>query len=67
MTDFEKDLSDVLNRHSQENMSNTPDNILAVFLSRCLCAWNEAVLHRERWHDRNARPTVTTKENRHGP
>ena len=49
MEEFEKEL---INRHSLENGSNTPDFILARFLVSCLQAWNEAVSCRELWYDR---------------
>lgn len=47
---FIKDLEECINRHSQENISNTPDFILAAFLHKCLQAWNEAVQQREEWY-----------------
>ncbi len=53
MTEFVKELEDCINRHSQENASNTPDFILAEFLGNCLKAWNEAVQRRETWHGRS--------------
>jgi hypothetical protein len=37
---FARELSQLLNRHSAENASNTPDFILAEFLLTCLNAWN---------------------------
>lgn len=36
------DLTQVLNRHSAENASGTPDFVLAAFLARCLGAYNIA-------------------------
>ncbi len=56
-SDFVKDLEACVNRHSQENASNTPDFILAMFLENCLHAWNEAVQQRESWYGRNASPS----------
>lgn len=47
-----QDMRDLLNRHSAENSSDTPDFILALFLGRCLEAWNEAVQEREKWYGR---------------
>lgn len=46
-SELERDLAAVLNRHSQENASNTPDFILAQYLLGCLAAWNAAVQQRE--------------------
>ncbi len=51
MTDFEKKLADLINHHSLENKSNTPDFILARFLTRCLYAWNQTTRDRARWYD----------------
>lgn len=33
-------LSDVINRYSRENASNTPDFILGQYLMACLAAWD---------------------------
>lgn len=46
------ELAALLNRYSQENMSNTPDFILAAFMLNCLAAFNEASRERERWYGR---------------
>ena len=47
MGDFEKELANLLNRHSKENDSDTPDWILAQFMAGCLAAFNTAVLQHE--------------------
>ena len=39
--DFEKELTDLLNRYSKENGSNTPDFILARYLIGCLKNYDE--------------------------
>lgn len=49
MTEFEKELKSIINKHSLENQSNTPDFILAKFLSSCLSAYNEAVQKKADW------------------
>ena len=54
MNDMEKELAAVLNRHSAENASNTPDFILAQYLLGCLATWNTAVQQREIWYGRDA-------------
>lgn len=41
-----------LNAVSAENMSNTPDFILASYLVSCLAAFDRAVVQRERWYGR---------------
>jgi hypothetical protein len=50
--DFEKDLTQLLNHYSHENFSNTPDFILAHYLTACLLAWNAACARREVWYGR---------------
>jgi hypothetical protein len=59
MNDFERELAALLNRYSAENVSNTPDWILAHYLSACLAAWNAGVQQRENWYGRDPRPTST--------
>ncbi len=49
---FEQELEELLNKHSQENASDTPDFILAKYLSDCLAVFNAAVQQRERWYGR---------------
>ena len=54
-----QELTKLLNRHSAENASNTPDYILAAYLLGCLDAWNRSVQQRETWYRRDPRPTST--------
>lgn len=63
---LERELSAVLNRHSQENASNTPDWILAQFLLSCLAAWNAGVQQRETWYGRDARPSMILSRSKPG-
>lgn len=49
-TDFRKELEQLINRHSVENNSNTPDFVLAGYLTDCLRAFNFAVNYRDRWY-----------------
>lgn len=49
MISFEEDLRQVINRHSAEAPSGTPDFILAAYLTNCLKAFNEAVSQRAEW------------------
>lgn len=44
------DIRDVLNKHSAENGSDTPDFILANYLLGCLAAFDEATELRTAWH-----------------
>ena len=62
MTEFEKRLCELINYHSQENASNTPDFILAQYMAACLAAFNVAVQQRESWYGRDPRPTLTVTQ-----
>ena len=53
---FEVELRSFLNRHSMENSSNTPDFILAEYLMKCLEAFNETSVAREKWYGHSHRP-----------
>jgi len=59
--EFVDQLSDLLNRHSKENASNTPDFILAQYLVACLAAWNTATQQREIWYGHYSRPSKAPK------
>lgn len=50
MSEFERELTALLNRFSQENDSNTPDFILAAFIADSLLAWTTACRAREDWY-----------------
>jgi hypothetical protein len=52
MDEFRKDLERLINRHSLENGSDTPDFILAEYLTKCLEAFDWCVTNREKWHGR---------------
>lgn len=49
-TELRRDLATLLNRHSRENGSNTPDMILADYLVGCLENFDRCVKARERWY-----------------
>lgn len=55
-SDFERELSSLLNRHSKENDSNTPDYQLAVFIIECLQVFTNAVTARDAWYGMNPEP-----------
>jgi hypothetical protein len=46
---LERDLARVLNRHSQENRSNTPDHLLASYVLKVLDAGNALINRRSHW------------------
>jgi len=49
---IKRDLAHVINCHSLENGSNTPDFILAEYLYDCLMAFNQTSRKREKWYGR---------------
>ena len=51
--ELRKQIETAINGMSAENGSNTPDFILAEFLTDCLAAFDGAVNARERWHGRD--------------
>jgi len=48
-SDFEKELCDLINKHSLESESNTPDYLLAKYLVGCLSLFASATLARDDW------------------
>lgn len=50
MSNFSTELTDLINKYSLENHSNTPDFILAQFLVTALEAFNQGVADREHWY-----------------
>jgi hypothetical protein len=52
---FKAELESLINRHSVEGLSDTPDFILAQYLWDCLAAWNRATNERTEWYGRDAR------------
>lgn len=47
---FEEELKALINRHSMEGYSNTPDFILANYLWNCMEAYGAAVRWRDQWY-----------------
>jgi hypothetical protein len=47
---FREQLGRLLNTHSKEAVSNTPDFILAEYLTECLVAFDRATIKREKWY-----------------
>jgi len=60
---FKKDLENLLNIHSKENDSNTPDFILASYIGNCLHAFTEATQQRESWYGRDDSPSSVKMKN----
>ncbi len=46
---FREELENLINRHSMENNSDTPDFILTSYLLNCLEAFDIATIAREKW------------------
>lgn len=49
-----QDIEHAINCNSAENGSNTPDFMLAEYLTDCLVAFDKAVVAREKWYGRDA-------------
>jgi hypothetical protein len=49
---FQDELTLLINKHSLENGSNTPDFILALYLQQCLGVFNHIMEKRETWYGR---------------
>lgn len=52
MEKFRKELEELINKNSLENGSNTPDFILAEYLTDCLSTFDKIVYKREEWYGR---------------
>lgn len=48
-TTFKEALENLINGYSLENGSNTPDFILAEYMTDCLLAYEKAVGSRDKW------------------
>lgn len=53
---FREELESLINIHSKENASNTPDFILADYLQVCLNAFDMAVNARDAWYSVRLEP-----------
>lgn len=52
MSNFQKELTELINSHCLENESDSPDFILAEYMLDTLDAYNDAVKKREAWYGR---------------
>ena len=50
--DFKVELERIINKHSMESGSDTPDFILVDYLCDCLEAFNKTTQLREKWYGR---------------
>jgi hypothetical protein len=60
-TAFEHDLRTLINRHSLENRSNTPDYVLANFLKESLLNYEHAIMSREAVVTAGVKPEIIVK------
>ena len=51
---FRDELINLINSHSKENGSDTPDHILGTYLVQCLAAFDTCVNAREIWYGRES-------------
>lgn len=58
---LEEEVRAAINRASRENISNTPDFLLAEYLMRCLAAYETATRGRDRWYGMNPKPGTKTE------
>ena len=66
MSALRDEMAALLNRHSCENASATPDFILAGFLVGCLEVWDKSVAAREECYGRLAEPPVEWRRLQNG-
>lgn len=59
---FEEDIRQVINRHSAESISGTPDFLLAELLVGVLKVYNEIVTKRAEWRGEGVDPIDTKKK-----
>ena len=52
---LKEEIREILNRNSRENMSDTPDFILAQYLIDCLVAFESAMQTRDSWYGKGGR------------
>lgn len=63
MTELRKQIETAINCTSSENVSNTPDFILAEYLTDCLAAFDKATNRREDWHSEDGNPRLSLSDN----
>ena len=62
MNDLRKDIEIAINAHSAENGSDTPDFILAKYLTASLAAFDDAVIKRDEWCAKDKVEAVTDEQ-----
>ncbi len=64
---FRQELAALINRHSLENGSDTPDFILSQYVTDCLDAWDKGVARREEWYGRRTPGTTISTRTQAAP
>jgi hypothetical protein len=59
---FRKELEELINKYSMENGSDTPDFLLANYLTQSLNTYNNIVVDRENWYGRSRGPAFGDPE-----
>ncbi len=59
---FRQELEFIINKHSMENGSDTPDCILAEYLIGCLETFDKTTLRRDRWYGRDPKEDKEDEE-----
>jgi hypothetical protein len=60
---FRQELESLINCHSRENGSDTPDFILADYLMGCLTAFDKATTNRAYWYGHKTQPVPAPDPN----
>ena len=55
LSEFERELANLINRYSLENDSDTPDFMLAAYLRSCLEVVAGFIRQREKWYGRRVK------------
>lgn len=58
---FRRELEILINKHSIENGSDTPDFVLSRFIEDSINAFDSAIISREEWYGRYSVRNVTLK------
>jgi len=61
-TEFSESLRELLNRNSMERGSDTPDFILAEYMSDCLLAFDKAVSQRTAFYGQETKGSVSVSK-----
>lgn len=61
---FRVELEHLINKHSKENGSDTPDFILADYLVDCIGVFDKTIQVREKWYGREKQEITKITDNR---